>query len=617
MLLWHCNSANNNTTKYLNTDTTKAHYVGMETCRKCHEPIYQTYIKTGMGQSWGYATKTKSAADFSPAHALVYDSFKNFYYKPYWDGDSLAIMEYRLQGKDTVHKHIEKISYIVGSGQHTNSHIINTNGYLHQAPITYYTQKKMWDLAPGFEHGSNTRFDRKIELECISCHNGYPVFEPQSFNKYSQIKTGIDCERCHGPGSLHAEQNLAGKFYDTSKGPDYRIVNPKKLTTEAQNSLCQRCHLQGVAVLNDTKSFFDFLPSQDLKNTQHVFLPNIGGSKNGMIMASHVERLKMSACYTVSNAMSCITCHNPHISVKETPVLQYNSACLQCHTQNNSCSQPMVQRVSNNNNCSACHMHKNSSIDIPHVAVTDHFIRKNTSVKNDKEIATFLGMTCYNDDNTNAQTRARAFLEFYERYQPSQQLLDSAAMLLHSVSEKNTVQYDWIRYYFLKKEYKKIIELSNSLKPNTIQDAWTLYRIGESYQKNGQSKEAIPYYQQAVHIKKYGLDFQYKYATALLDTKNIAEAKQVLLFILSENPNHAEANSGLAYVYMQENNLPLAKQYIQKSLELNPDNIQAILNAAILHYQLHNKAVSKILLQHALQLDPANIRVQQMLEELK
>lgn len=71
-------------------------------------------------------------------------------------------------------KRVEKISYIVGSGQHTNSHLIDINGYLHQAPITFYTQKGQWDLAPGFEKGQNTRFERKIEMECITCHNGYP-----------------------------------------------------------------------------------------------------------------------------------------------------------------------------------------------------------------------------------------------------------------------------------------------------------------------------------------------------------------------------------------------------------------------------------------------------------
>ncbi|MBK8472384.1 MAG: hypothetical protein IPL33_09550 [Sphingobacteriales bacterium] len=52
------------------------------------------------------------------------------------------IAEYRL-GKqaDTTHYREQYIKYIIGSGQHTNSHIYDENGYLYQAPITFYTQR--------------------------------------------------------------------------------------------------------------------------------------------------------------------------------------------------------------------------------------------------------------------------------------------------------------------------------------------------------------------------------------------------------------------------------------------------------------------------------------------
>jgi len=38
-------------TKWRNVYDTNAHYVGMQTCRGCHESVYQTFIQTGMGQS--------------------------------------------------------------------------------------------------------------------------------------------------------------------------------------------------------------------------------------------------------------------------------------------------------------------------------------------------------------------------------------------------------------------------------------------------------------------------------------------------------------------------------------------------------------------------------------
>jgi len=616
-ILFNCNYEKKN--PYLNADKEKAHYVGMTTCKSCHWQVYETFIQTGMGQSWGIANKQKSAADFSPANALVYDTIKDLFYKPYWDGDSLCILEYRLLGKDTVHKRMEKVSYIVGSGQHTNSHIININGYLHQAPITFYTQKGKWDLAPGFEKGMSSRFDRKIELECISCHNGYPNLVEGSYNKYNNVQLGIDCERCHGPGSIHVANKQKGDIVDTASGPDFSIVNPKRMTTDQQNSLCQRCHLQGIAVLNDGKSFLDFRPSEELSKTENVFMPTYSGSENHMIMASHVERMKMSKCFIQSEKMSCITCHNPHISVKFTPQTQYINACNSCHQSKNQCTEKMEVRNTKQNNCVTCHMLKNSSIDIPHVAVTDHYIRRRPMVDNTKEIIKFLGMKCYNNNHVDARTNARAYLEFYERYEPKKAFLDSAFLYLNKagINRDKDMDQDLIRAYFLQEDYAKIIDLIQDVKPEELKDAWTCYRIGESYLKLKNANKAIAFLMQATTIKPLALDFQNKLGMAYLEQKNYPAAKKIFLSILQENPKMAEANGNLGYISMQENNLPLASMYLQKSILLNPDHVQTLINMAVVLYQTNQKQFIKPILSHALALDPMNTQVKAMLQDLK
>src|SRR6218665_265404 len=137
---------------YLNHSDT-ARYVGMNTCRLCHQSIYNTFIKTGMGQSMDLATKAKSSGDFSSSR--IYDSYADLHYRAYWNRDSLFMQEFRLEGKDTMHARTERVNFIIGSGQHTNSHLHLVNGYLSQMPMTYYTQKKHWDLPPGFEAGVN------------------------------------------------------------------------------------------------------------------------------------------------------------------------------------------------------------------------------------------------------------------------------------------------------------------------------------------------------------------------------------------------------------------------------------------------------------------------------
>ena len=70
--------------------------------------MYETFIQTGMGQSFGVATMERRLRLTShPAHALVYDSALDYYYKPFWSNDSFSIMEYRVAGGDTVHKLVQ------------------------------------------------------------------------------------------------------------------------------------------------------------------------------------------------------------------------------------------------------------------------------------------------------------------------------------------------------------------------------------------------------------------------------------------------------------------------------------------------------------------------------
>jgi predicted CXXCH cytochrome family protein len=297
-----------------------------------------------MGMSFNLATKKKSAGDFN--HSKIHDQNNDYNYQAFWSNDSLFIKEFRLNKVDTSFTRTEQVNYIIGSGQHTNSHIQKINGYLNQMPMTFYTQKKKWDLPPGFENGMNTRFSRKIGIECMSCHNAYPQFVLGSENKYTSVPDGIDCERCHGPGSEHVAQRQTGSKIDTSKYIDYSIVNPAKLPIQAQFDICQRCHLQGNAVLKEGKSFFDFRPGQKLSDYISVFLPKYENADEEFIMASHADRLKQSACYIKSfqkaeqknllrpykDALTCITCHNPHVSVRETNTRNYNQACLNCHS---------------------------------------------------------------------------------------------------------------------------------------------------------------------------------------------------------------------------------------------------------------------------------------------
>ncbi|MFM7078969.1 MAG: tetratricopeptide repeat protein [Bacteroidota bacterium] len=619
-------------------------YVGMESCSSCHQSIYDSFIQTGMGKSFDLATKEKSSGRFGD-HAPVYDPHLDFYYKPFWENDSLRILEFRLQGKDTVHKRIETVSYIVGSGQHTNSHIMNTFGYLNQMPLTFYTQKGKWDLPPGYEKGGNTRFNRLIGLECMSCHNSYPEFLPGSENRYDFVDNGIGCERCHGPGEKHVKEKQAGKIIDVVTGIDYSIVNPAKLPIDLQLDVCQRCHIQGNAVLKDGKSFFDFKPGMRLSEVMDVYMPVYDGPKNEHIMASHVERMKLSKCFTESikraptntkdlkpykNALTCVTCHDPHVSVKSTGNAVFNNACNSCHTKAKDplCSEKPQLLALKKYDCVSCHMPSSGATDIPHVSVHDHYIRIPDKAQEVDRIRKFLGIAALNNANPDSISKGRAFIAYHEKFGFDIDILDSAKKYVpyRKTSDLEKHYHEVIHILFLEKDYQGILdvvaklgELNKKLQKKSFdnKDAWTAYRVGQAFAEKGNLGKSNIYYQVAYGLAPYVLDFVNKYAASLTAVGNNQEAKGILERLVYEYPKSAPALSNLGYLCLVlENDTVRARKLYDQAIGIDPDYEQAIVNKAGLWMVQGKKKEAAALLGNFIRRKPQSEQARQLLQRI-
>ena len=632
--------------QYLNHSDT-AHYVGMNQCKLCHQDIYNSFVETGMGKSFEHASKEKSSAKFDQ-HTVIYDKFKDFYYHPFWDKDSLKIMEFRLQGKDTIFKRVEKVDYIVGSGQHTNSHIYNTNGYLHQMPMTYYTQKGKWDFPPGFENGFNTRFSRKIGLECMSCHNSLPAFVEGSENKFNALPEGVSCERCHGPGSIHVQQRATGVKIDTSKYIDYSIVNPGKLPIDLQFDVCQRCHLQGNSVLKEGKSFFDFKPGMKLSDYMTTFLPRYKNADDQFIMASHSDRLKQSQCFIKSykpetdskslhpykNSLTCVTCHNPHVSVKTTGKEIFNNACKNCHspaTPNGLCTEKENLRMKVQDNCVSCHMPQSGSIDIPHVSVHDHFIRKPMKKEEVEKVKEFIGLYAVNEKNPGNYTKAKAYIQQYDKFEYNPVYLDSAQVYLSDKTpEELTQNFELlVHLYFIRLDYAKILSYVNQIgKENVLSSlltkkswdnahAWTLYRIGEAYNSSGNITDAYTFYKKADELAPYNPEFKNKLGAALMAQQKIPQAIVIFESILKEDPKFIQAINNLGYANLVSGNVQKAEELYNKALKLDPDYESLLMNMAGLNIYKKNYKEAETILKRVVKKNPQNKQAIQVLEQLK
>lgn len=574
--------------------------MGITACKGCHSEKHATFIETGMGQSFHLAERKYSKADFKNVKP-VYDKKNDLYYYPFWKNERLYIQEFQLRGRDTIHNRIEQISHIIGSGQHTNSHFWMDGQHLFQAPLTFYTQKGIWDLPPGYED-FNTHFNRKIDIECLSCHTGMPQTKEGSDNIFNKLPLGIDCERCHGPGSLHIKEKSSGIIVNTNKQADYSIVNPKRLPWKLQVDICQRCHLQGNNVLKPGKKFTDFRPGMHLDSIFTVYMPSQKGD-NAFVMAGHAERFQMSACFKGSNKgdltkynadinFTCINCHNPHVSVKKTNQDQFNNTCKSCHNPESQksklhqCKLPEIDR--SKSTCVGCHMPSSNTKDIPHVSIHDHYIsRTNTKYNlqnngklNGKTVNEIIGLQAVNSKNPSNRELFNAYVSYFEKFDSKMLYLEKAKAFYNDPSVELTIK---IQYHYNLREHAQIIALwetkSNREQKDALQsDAWTQYRLAKSYDLNtpSQGQKALSHYEKSCGVMPWNSDFTAEYANALVRAGRISQAKEIIVEAIKHQQKNELLHFNLGNCYYRENNIGGAIKEYEMARSLNPRS-QAIL----------------------------------------
>jgi hypothetical protein len=169
-----------------------------------------------------------------------------------------------------------------------------------------YTQKQRWDLSPGYEKGS-IHFDRPIDPNCLFCHSNRVQPVALSVKRYEDpvfLGHAIGCERCHGPGELHARrQELAG-------GRDLTIVKPRHLDPVLRGNVCEQCHLVGdQRVERLGRTAFDYRLGLPLTE---FFVDHGRTTDEGQELVGQVVQIKASRCFRASQGrLGCISCHDP------------------------------------------------------------------------------------------------------------------------------------------------------------------------------------------------------------------------------------------------------------------------------------------------------------------
>jgi photosynthetic reaction center cytochrome c subunit len=324
---------------------------GANRCKVCHSAEVEGYARSAMAHAMRHAGQEPSGT------VVTANSKITMYSSPTGSWQRIET------AGDSSNYHID---FVIGSGIHASGYLTNIAGHLFQSPVAFYKSRNLYDLAPGYEKTQDPDFTRPIAEGCVFCHAGSAIHVSGTDNVYRAPvfpDEGITCERCHGPAGKHIADPRAGT-----------IVNPAKLEPGARDSICEQCHLMGVArVPNPGKEFRDFQPGQRLEGTfttYHDVLPP-GTPPGTFKVISHVEQLAMSACARNSQGrLWCGTCHDPHNKPTQ-PVQYYRSRCLTCHTAKFPAEHPGTD-----SNCIDCHMPRRNAQDGGHTAFTDHRIQR-------------------------------------------------------------------------------------------------------------------------------------------------------------------------------------------------------------------------------------------------
>jgi len=494
------------------------HFVSSESCQECHAAIYQQFMRHPMAHS------IRKIGDQTPLEQYQQNTiFESAGYQ----------YEIRSDANDpesppSAVEHIERITtssgqtvleqsipmhYVVGSGSRGRSFLHQVEDRLFQSPITWYVEKELWDLSPGYLPANHQRFERVILDGCLACHAGKVNRVTNKQNHFDREtpfrEMGISCQQCHGDAQQHIKTHRQGTFK-----AEHFIVNPAKLPTIERESICNQCHLSGkYRATRYGKSFFDFQPGMKLSEVWSVFIASSPKQNNAAApILSHVEQMHASACYnSPTTKMTCTSCHDPHFNPSPREKIEfYRNKCLNCHNPSaTECSEPIESRtnLSAENSCFGCHMPRIANSDIAHSSQSDHrVIRKpnviafdNSSTVVEKDTDTTPWVLFSNTQEQLPQwevdrATGEALLKQYASV-GDEQLLDEAEKQLtaaaRQISNDSQLLKNLGRVYYLKNrtvEAIAVLKRANEIEKN---DATTISLLALCYHRQKDTTQGI------------------------------------------------------------------------------------------------------------------------------
>lgn len=307
-------------------------FIGSEACAECHQDLYDVFMQSGHpwilnevvdGEPPDYPFSTLP----SPPPGYTWD----------------------------------QISYVVG-GYNWKARFLDQDGYIitgedENATTQYNLYNE--ELEAGDDWVGYHAGEANLSYECGACHSTAYTPRGNQDEKPGLVGTwafaGVQCEECHGPGSLHANHPLA-----------------YGMEIERDAAACGKCHVRNEFTAVDASNGF----IQHHEQYEELF------------QSKHV-------------VIDCVVCHDPHsgvVQLREAGAQTTQTLCENCHfkqveNQNNEVHQALTI------DCIDCHMPRliQSAVGDPSTFTGD--IRTHLVAIDPNQIGQF------NEDGTLAQSQ--------------------------------------------------------------------------------------------------------------------------------------------------------------------------------------------------------------------
>ena len=539
-----------------------AEYAPPQTCAGCHRSIWETYRLNGMGRSYSRPTAENTLANWKGPY---YHAPSASYFTMLKRGGQFFQRLHQLDANGRQTNVMEKqVDYVLGSGNHARTYLHKTaRNTLIELPLGWYAdQGGHWAMNPGYDRPDHDGFRRKVSYDCMFCHNGYPKIPAEHEQPFAEpvylepLPSGIDCQRCHGPGKRHNE--LAGSGKVSAEAIRKAIVNPARLDPQRREEVCIQCHLETTSfpLPNSLPRYdrgpFGYQPGTPLSNDWLFFDHAPGtGREDKFEIVNAVYRIRRSRCYLESKgAMGCTTCHNPHdIPRGERAVKQYDAACKKCH------GGEFARAVAAGKHtpaagCAGCHMPKRRTEDVVHSLATDHLIQRN------KPAGDLLAARPERHETGDRAYRGEVVL-YYPADLPASPTRELYTALAQVIDKSNLE--------------KGIPRLSAVIQRFPFARPEFYFQLGEALRNSGREAEAIPAYREAIRRDARMVAAQQNLGLALRRIGKLDEGIEVLQGATRLAPDQAGPWHELGLAYQAQGKLGEAAKAIEKAIALDGD----------------------------------------------